>query len=167
MTTTFPGDGIQNLIRNHKGDRSYGRLERDAGGYPTAKAIQKAATGPTSGFADPRTIAGLSRALNVPIATVIRAYAVSLGLPMEAEEKGVLRIVGAGDLPKDAQELLITVARDLRKAYETPWPADGQSAPAEPEARERYDLAAYDTGEESEGDRVRREQDEAGETPGT
>ncbi|MGV0109797.1 hypothetical protein [Arthrobacter sp. CP30] len=129
MTTTFPGDGIQNLILNRKGDRSYGRLERDAGGYPTAKAIQKAANSPASGFADPRTIAGLSRALNVPIADVIRAYAVSLGLPMEAEERGVLRIIGAGDLPKEAQELLITIARDLRKAYETPWPdADSTSA---------------------------------------
>ncbi|MDN4611915.1 hypothetical protein [Arthrobacter burdickii] len=134
MTKTFPADGIQNLILNHKGDRSYGRLERDAGGYPSSRALQKAATSPASGFPDPRTISGLSRALNVPIADVIRAYAVSLGLPMEGEDKGVLRIVGAGTLPKQSQDLLISLARELRTAYETPWGEQPEvPAPAKPE----------------------------------
>lgn len=155
MTTTFPTDGIQNLILNKKGDRSYERLARDCGYDIKSRALHRAATKPALGFADPDTIQGLSRGLNVPVADVIRAYAVSLGLPMADDEKGVLRVVGAGDLPESSQNLIINMARELRHAYETF---------LEP-SRADLDLAAYDTGEESEGERIRRQHDEVTEAP--
>ncbi|WP_394253681.1 hypothetical protein [Arthrobacter pityocampae] len=157
MNTTFPTDGIQNLILNKKGDRSYERLARDCGHEIKSRALHAAATKQTRAFADPDTIRGLSQGLNVPVVDIIRAYSVSLGLPVAADEKGILRVVGGGDLPESSQNLIVSMARELRSAYETP---------VEP-SREDLDLAAYDTGEESEGDRVRRQQDEETERPAT
>jgi hypothetical protein len=120
MTTTFPKDGIQNLILNNKGDRSYERLSRDSGGHMSPKALHKAATGVAKAFGDAVSILGLSQALNIPVSDIIRAYAVSMGLPVIADDCGVLRINGAGTLPKSSQDLLIGLARELRNAYEMP-----------------------------------------------
>jgi hypothetical protein len=156
MTESFPSDGIQNLILNKKGDRSYERLARDCGNDIKSRALHRAATKPALGFADPDTIKGLSRGLNVPVADVIRAYAVSLGLPMADDEKGVLRVVGGADLPETSQNLIVSLARELHDAWQPK-----ATAPT----RAELDLAAYDTGEESEGERIRRQQDEATEHP--
>jgi hypothetical protein len=120
MTNTFPKDGIQNLILNNKGDRSYEDLARDCGNDIKSRALHRAATNTARGFADPDTIRGLSRGLNVPMMDVIRAYAISLDLPVASEEPFVLRIVGGGSLPQSGQHLLLNVARELQKAYATP-----------------------------------------------
>jgi hypothetical protein len=120
MTNTFPKDGIQNLILNNKGDRSYEELARDCGYDVKSRALHAVTTKPTRGFADPNTIRGLSRGLNVPTMDVVRAYAISLDLPVASEEPLVLRIVGGGSLPQSGQHLLLNVARELQKAYATP-----------------------------------------------
>lgn len=130
---TFPAGGIQNLIVEKKGERSYERLARDCGYDIKNRALQAAATKVTRGFADPDTIKGLSRGLNVPVAHIIRAYAVSLGLPIAEDEKGTLQIVGGANLPRSSQDILINMAQELRHAYETP---------AEVDYSDRYDLAA-------------------------
>ncbi|WP_434993466.1 hypothetical protein [Arthrobacter sp. Ld5] len=120
MTTKFPTEGIQNLILNNKGDRSYEDLARGCGGEMKSRALHSAATKQSKGFADPETIRGLSRGLNVPIIDIIRAYAISLGLPVITEDPLILRIVGGGSLPQSGQQLLLSVARDLQRAYEAP-----------------------------------------------
>lgn len=107
---------LAHLIIHRKGTRSYERLSKDAGGYPTANRIQQLATRPLqSKFPDPDTIRGLARALGVPITEVVLAAARSVGLPVTSEEPTALTIAGAGELPEASQELILGLARQLSK----------------------------------------------------
>lgn len=116
----FPAEGIQNLILNHKRGRSYVSLAKDCGGVVGGKSLQKIAVTRTANFGDPGTIKGLARGLNVSVGDVIRAYAVSMGLPMASDEAGVLRLSGAGHLPESAQTVLVVLSRELQNAYGEP-----------------------------------------------
>lgn len=128
MNEHFPQGGIQALILDRKGDRSYERLARDCGYDIKSRALHAAATKQTKAFADPGTIRGLSHGLNVPVTDIIRAYAISLGLPVVDDEKGVLRIIGAGELPRSAQDLLLSMARELIAAHAQPWGQEDEPA---------------------------------------
>lgn len=112
-----PG-GIQQLILDRIEGRSYEALSRDCGGQPGNSAIWKIMNKQIKNFPDPETIQALARGLNVPARSVLLAYGRSLGL--EVGDDGVpdaLVLVGAQNLPKEAQDTLITMSRTLLNAY--------------------------------------------------
>ena len=79
MTDFAAHDGIERLILDRKGDRTYDRLSRDCGGVPSDKRLHQMATRPIRNFPDPDTIQGLARGLNVSALSVLVAIANSLG----------------------------------------------------------------------------------------
>lgn len=133
----LPSGGIQQLVANKKGDRSFARLSADCGGRPTGPALQKLTSSPLKSFPDPDTIRGLSRGLNLPIRQIVEACARSVGLDISAESDDVLPIVGGRRLPESSQQLLISMAREMLTMSEAIAGTDA------PEAEyDSYDLAA-------------------------
>lgn len=101
------------MVLDNKGDRSLERLSKDCGGRPTAAGLQKMTTSELKAFPDVETIRGLSRGLNVPVRDVVLACARSVGLEVGSDADDVLPIVGAKRLPRESQQLLITMSRTL------------------------------------------------------
>lgn len=110
------------LVKMRKGDRSYERLSRDCGGFPTANRLQQIATAPMNTFPNPETITGLSQGLGATITDVTLAAARSLGLNVRSGEPDALVIAGAGALPAEAQEILLAMARQMMKLVEAERP---------------------------------------------
>ena len=109
---------LADLIAMRKGTRSYARLSRDAGGYPTGNRIQQLASEREwAKFPDPDTLRGLARALSLPMSEIVMAAARTVGLPVPPRDPTVLMIAGAGDLPPEAKDMLLTLARDLIRSY--------------------------------------------------
>lgn len=107
---------LAQIIAARKGNRSYERLSKDAGGYPSANRIQQLATRPLqSKFPDPDTIRGLASALGVTVTEIVLSSARSVGLQVAVEEPTALTIAGAGALPEDAQDILLGLARELSR----------------------------------------------------
>ena len=88
--STFPAGGIQNMILNGKGDRSYERIARDGGSLFSSKRIQQLATTPMKSFPDPGTIRGLAKALRCSNRAVVLACAESLMIEVSGEESSSL-----------------------------------------------------------------------------
>ena len=110
---------LADLINDRKGTRSFARLSRDAGGYPTRNRFQQLATVREQNmFPSPDTLRGVARALNAPMSEVVLAAARSVGLEVPPEDPTVLVIGGAGILPPDAKETLFALARELIKAHQ-------------------------------------------------
>ena len=115
MLETFPAQGIQNLLLNRKGDRSYDRLARDAGGALSSKRLQQLATTPMRNFPDPSTIKGLAKALHSTNKDVLHACAESLGIEVGGEESTSLELPGARTLPASSQELLLAMSEEMQE----------------------------------------------------
>jgi hypothetical protein len=106
---------LSDLLLARKGSRSYERLSKDCGGFPTANRLQQIATKDISEFPTPDTIRGLSRGLGSTVTEVTLAAARSLGLSVHAGDPDALVLAGAGRLSADAQEVIFTIARQLLK----------------------------------------------------
>lgn len=104
--------GLENLILNNKGKRTYAELSRDCGGFPSDKRLHQMVSRPNKNFPDPETIKGLARGLRVPAAEVITATARSLGIEV-GEDSADLVIPGARELPQSSQELLLGMAHEM------------------------------------------------------
>lgn len=112
---------LQRLIADAKGTKSYARLSRDCGGNPSTNRLQAMATGTVRAFPDADTIRGLSRGLNVSTTRIVLAAARSVGLEVSAADTSELVLQGAGNLPSESKELLVSMSRQLQQAYSQPW----------------------------------------------
>jgi len=113
MTNTIPGNGLQALIRDKKGDRSNARLSQACGGTPTATNIQKLLSKPIKDFPTADVMRGLSKGLGVRVIDILHAAAISVGLPVATDDGSALTLVGAGRLPNESQELLKSMAEQM------------------------------------------------------
>lgn len=172
------------LIRATKGDRSYEDLARLSKGQPGAKRWQQLATQPQKNFPDPPTIRGMARALGVEEVRVIIASAATLGLEVTtAQESHLVSLLppGLGRLTN----VQVTAIRSVVLAMLNP--GEGVSVDEElyeeagapplvvafdPHRPSDYSRDAYVAEQQaaarqapSEGRRLRRQQDEEGETP--
>lgn len=111
---------LARLIGQRKGDRSFKRLSTDCGGIPTANRLQQMATKDISAFPDPDTIRGISLGLGTTITEVTLASARSLGLNVASGEPDALTLAGAGALPVEAQEAILSVSREMQRLYQPP-----------------------------------------------
>jgi len=126
MTTRHP-QGLETLILDRKGTRSYDELSRACGGNPTAKRLHQLVARPMKAFPDPETIKGLSRGLNSSTTDVLLAAARSLDIPVGEYGSGALVLEGAGQLPTSAQEAIITLAQELQSMF-SQIPAEHEAA---------------------------------------
>lgn len=117
MATRHP-QGLETLILDRKGTRSYDELSRACGGTPTAKRLHQLVTRPMKAFPDPDTIKGLSRGLKASNTDVLLAAARSLDIPVGEYGAGALVLEGAGQLPVSAQEAIITLSEELQNLFE-------------------------------------------------
>ncbi|KQN99657.1 hypothetical protein ASF21_12680 [Arthrobacter sp. Leaf234] len=115
------GETLQRLILDAKGEKSYARLSRDCGGNPSTNRLQALATGAVRAFPDADTIKGISRGLNVSVTRIVLAAARSLELSVNDSDPTELVLQGAGSLPAESRELLVSMSRQLQQAYATPW----------------------------------------------
>ena len=113
MSKTFPPGGLQELILDRKRDRTYVQLEKDCGGTPTKSNIQRLATGPIVDMPTTEVMRGLAKGLRVRIGDIVRAAAISVGLPMGTVSPNDLVIVDAGLLPADSQQALMDTAANM------------------------------------------------------
>lgn len=105
---------LEQLVLDHKGDRSYDRLGKDCGNNPTGKRLQQITTMGIKNFPDPDTIRGLSRGLGVSITDVVLASARSLGLSVASDPtSGALVLADVAELPSSARQALTSVAREM------------------------------------------------------
>lgn len=113
MTNKLPKNGLQALILNHKGDRSYARLSAACGGVPSTVNAQRLATKPIKDFPTVDVLTGLSRGLGVRLIDVLHAAAVSVGMPIHAPSDNDLLIPEAGRLPEESRRLLLDTAQNM------------------------------------------------------
>lgn len=113
MTNKLPKNGLQALILNHKGDRSYARLSVACGGIPSTVNAQRLATKPIKDFPTVDVLMGLSKGLGVRLIDVLHAAAVSVGMPIHASSDNDLLIPEAGRLPDESRRLLIGTAENM------------------------------------------------------
>lgn len=170
---------LSELIDLHRGGRSYGELERDCGGVPSAKRLQQLVRGSIKNFPDPPTVTALAKGLKVSQSAVVLAAAESLGLevgssmprlvellPARArnltEEQAaavahlVMTIVDAQeDVADNAAPDWGTVTEIQQRRGEKPRPAPGAVD----------EEAARDVGREGTVSKRRRQQDQAGDPP--
>jgi hypothetical protein len=128
MGPDYTPGGIERLIIDSKGARSMSQFARDCGGNPSDKRLHQMISTPMKNFPDPETIRGLARGANVSITQVVLACAKSVGLPVGEGEPGDLTIAGARDLPAQAQEVIVSVGREMLHLYKD-MPADSHNKP--------------------------------------
>lgn len=110
---------LSTLLLERKAERSFERLSKDCGGYPTANRLQQIATGQLNEFPNPDTIKGIARGTGLTVTEVVLASARSLGLPVRDADLSALVIAGAGDLPAGAKETIYSVARQMMRLAAT------------------------------------------------
>lgn len=113
MTNKLPSDGLQNLILNHKGDRSFARLSVACGGTPTTVNLHRLATGSLKNFPTADVLMGLSKGLGVRAIDVLHAAAVSVGMPIHSAAGEDLIVPGAGRLPDASRRLVVEMAENM------------------------------------------------------
>lgn len=119
---------MQRLIADLRGDRSFDRLSRDCGGVPQLNRLHRMATKELRGFPEPETIRGLSRGLNVSATRIVMACARSLGLNVLDSDPDELVLQGAGALPQESKDLLMSMSRQLQSVwFGADTPSDGVS----------------------------------------
>lgn len=118
MTELRVEGGLEALILNHKGDRSFDDLSRACGGSPTGKRLHQMVSRPMKNFPDPDTIKNLARGLNVSPTEIVLATARSLGIRVGPTDDTALVLHEAGTLPLDRQQLLISVSRAFLEGNE-------------------------------------------------
>lgn len=113
------GPLLSELILERKGSRSFANLARDCEGVLTAKRWQQLATSAFKEFPTPQVFLGMSLALSVPVDDLVLAAGREVGLPIRrGQDPSVLMVAGAGNLPPEAQELVLQFARDLQRAHD-------------------------------------------------
>lgn len=113
MTNKLPKNGLQALILNHKGDRSYARLSAACGGVPSTVNAQRLATKPIKDFPTADVLMGLSKGLGVRAVDVLHAAAISVGMPIQAAPGEDLVVPGAGRLPDVSRRLVSEMAENM------------------------------------------------------
>lgn len=118
---TFADMDLAELIRSHKGDRSFKELQRACGDYPSDKRLQQLATKPPRNFPDPPTISALARGLRVPAVTVVLSAAESLGIDVRRAAPALLDRLPAGvdKLTEEQTRVLVDMARSFVESNET------------------------------------------------
>ena len=71
---------LQDLIAEHKGNRSYRALADASNGLVSSKVLDGIVNRPPAGFPSIGTLKGIATALNVPISDVVLAAGKSAGL---------------------------------------------------------------------------------------
>ena len=144
MTNTWTDGGLESLILNHKGDRSFDDLSRACGGSPTGKRLHQIVSRPMKNFPDPETIKNIARGLNLPATEILLAAARSLGIRVAPSDETSLTLQEAGLLPRAQQQLLIEISRALIEGQEARKRLVAES-PAEPASptQDAYSLAAH------------------------
>lgn len=113
MTNKLPKNGLQALILNHKGERSYARLSAACGGVPSTVNAQRLATKPLKEFPTADVLMGLSKGLGVRLIDVLHAAAVSVGMPIHSAPGEDLIVPGAGLLPDASRRLVVEMAENM------------------------------------------------------
>jgi len=115
MTTKRHPEGLEALLLNRKGDRTWEQVARDCGGIITEQRLQQMSKSkPIKNFPDPGTVQGLARGLNSSVTEVLVACARSLGLRAEDPVAGALVLHGAGSLPDSSKDLLRSMSSELQ-----------------------------------------------------
>lgn len=104
------GDLIREALDTGKSVRD---LAADSGDVVKFQTFQELSNRDPKQFPkDPKTIAGMSRALGYPHATIVLAYAKGLGIPVETPSAFALRLpYGVDELDREMQTALVSVAR--------------------------------------------------------
>ena len=114
MATNHP-EGLEALLLNRKGDRTWDEVARDCGNLITGKRLQQmGGSKPIKNFPDPPTVKGLARGLNSTVTEILVACARSLGLRAEDPVAGALVLNGAGTLPESSKDLLRSMSSELQ-----------------------------------------------------
>lgn len=140
---------LQQLILNNKRDRTYEQLAKDADGLATKSNIQRLATQPIKDMPTTAVLKGLARALRVRLTDVVQAAAVSAGLNPSGTRDHDLVIIGAGDLPAESQQILISTAENMLWWQEQAGITSDHGDSSSAEVRELFPVrrAAADKGE--------------------
>lgn len=143
---------------------SYGDLARRTDHALSAQNLHKLATEPRKAFPDPRTLQVLSDLLDLPLATIVLACARAVGL--EVRQAGTaLDVVlppGTDELTAEDREAVRVIVRALIDARRGGPPTSLRSVSDPTPPLPDFTRVAARRGE-SEGQRLRREQDEAAE----
>ncbi|MFC7860729.1 hypothetical protein ACFQ9D_12165 [Arthrobacter koreensis] len=114
MATNHP-EGLEALLLNRKGDRTWDEVARDCGNVITGKRLQQmGGSKPIKNFPDPPTVKGLARGLNSTVTEILVACARSLGLRAEDPVAGALVLHGAASLPESSKDLLRSMSSELQ-----------------------------------------------------
>jgi hypothetical protein len=157
---------IAELLLNYR-DRtgaSYGDMSKQVNGALSTQRIQQLTTAPPKEFPKrQRTIELFAELLQLPISTIVLAYAAGLGLPVK--QAGSLLAIslppGTDNLTDRDQAAILSVTRQLIEARREADQAGGQVVNlARPPAPDFSRIAARRGS--SEGRRLRDEQDEQG-----
>lgn len=112
---------LQRLIAERRGDRTLARLSRDCGGVPTERGLSRLTLHSFTRLPDRATIEGLARGLGVSVSQVVLACAAVIGFRVQPQDRNDLVLPGAGCLPPQAQEALLSMSRELQNAYAKDW----------------------------------------------
>jgi hypothetical protein len=116
---------LSQLIKSHKGARSYADLSRDCGGYPSDKRIQQLATQAPKNFIDPPTVVALAKGLRVPQVAVVLAVAESLNLDVRRATPALLDRLPPG-IERLSETQINAIAEMIRALLEA---SEGRSIP--------------------------------------
>lgn len=167
---TWPTGGIQELIRDRKGDRSYDQLAHESDYVVKSANIQRMATSTPSRFPDPVTIRAIAKLMRCTEHEVVMACATSLGLSVGGATPVDLVIRGAGRYSPLSQRHILEAAEfagyweassdpviDKDSAEYRAMSVEERIAAAGVTEQGQVDLAAYAPG----GKTMREQQEEA------
>lgn len=154
MNSNETGPTLQQLILDTKSelDRSYANIANASHGVLTANGLQKLATSKFSAFPAPETLQGIADALGLSINEVVLAAARSLNINVRDSYQDDLILFGAKTLPRESQELLKSMAREMlawqQGKYEKATRANnGEVVQLHPDYSEHGERLVADTGE--------------------
>lgn len=113
MNTKLPEGGLQRLIQDRKRDLSYARLSQACGGVPTVGNLQRLAKNHYETFPSAEVMQGLAKGLGVRAVDVLHAAAISVGLSISHADTDDLIIPGAGKLPAQSQQVILSMAENM------------------------------------------------------
>ncbi|MBG6085861.1 hypothetical protein [Zhihengliuella flava] len=116
MAKNLPQGGLQRLIQERRGNRSYESLSRDCGGTPAKPNLVRLATDEYKSFPRPDAMIGLAKGLKVRVQDIVVASAISCGIQLPkglAGSSDDLVIPGAGKLPDESRSMLEELAGNM------------------------------------------------------
>ena len=154
--------------RDRTGTPSYEVMSRKVRGEITQGRLHQLHTSKPKSFAEARTMEVLAELLEVPVATIVLAYAASLGIPVKDSSPELARTLPPGtehltvedrDAIRAVTRALVNARRDEHSVIDA-WQKDSDRPPItgpEPATVHDYGLAARRG--DSEGLRLREQQD--------